>query len=883
MKKIFVAGLVMAVCVMLVPQTAGAATLKNPVQVLMGGNNSPITSNSANRYTSLMQQQSPTWGSAVTSGSTGSREIAQVPGTLRNFTIRAKSSFTQGSYTATVLVNATATSITCTITFPATSCTDSTHAAVVAVGQGMEVRVAGSGSPDLVGFSTAIDFSPKGTGILAATTLGAEPTSTYGYAYLGNRAGFSAIDSVSTQSLFPLNGTLSAMLFNGANSPGGSGSGFTFSIRKNQATTTLTCTLTDPAVSCSDSTHAIQISDGDLLNMVSVPNGTPGTTGATNGLAFKFVPQTIGDFFFFSGTLVTGNEDPGSPIYLPFSGGQSTTTQADVQQVANAMTIKKVDVSMNAAPGNGTSRTYTLEKNGVATPVTCTVANTSKSCTWSGSYSIAQGDVLDYVDTSIGSPTASSPRISTAAYRAEGGTTIQSNTTSLNSGLIGYWTFDGKDTNWATGVTSDISGQNHPGTLISLATTTAAVVGKVGQALSFNGSTSYVNQGVDMGFRGNISITVSAWYKATGANSGNFPAIVDFQSINSGSCLGLYFTIRGNQPAIDFGGNRWRATAALSQNKWYHVVVTKSPGLLSTTSHIYVNGVEVAGAVENGDCTPNVSAPAAGGLVIGRLSHTIQYVQGVIDDVRIYNRTLSASEVSQLYKLGQTGIAQSASSAGNANNIVGWWTFDGSQTNWNTNTTRDSSGSGNTGTLVSMSTTTSPVAGKAGQALSFNGTSNYVVVNDAASLNSSNITLTGWFKFGAVNSTYQTMVAKWFTGTQQQFVLQLNSDNKIGWWTGDGSTGGDVVESSTTPVAGKWYFIAVTISGTSKKIYINGALDNSGTGTAITSAPVELTIGSKKNSGGSYFEFFQGAMDGVRIYNRTLSATEVTQLYNASK
>jgi hypothetical protein len=123
------------------------------------------------------------------------------------------------------------------------------------------------------------------------------------------------------------------------------------------------------------------------------------------------------------------------------------------------------------------------------------------------------------------------------------------------------------------------------------------------------------------------------------------------------------------------------------------------------------------------------------------------------------------------------------------------------------------------------------------------------------------------------------MVAKWYTGVQQQFVLQYNVDNLIGWWTGNGSTGGNVLESTGSPQPGHWYFIVATISGTSKKLYINGVLDNSGTGSAIGANGVELTIGAKKNSGGAYFEPFNGSMDEVRIYNRALTPSEVWQLY----
>jgi hypothetical protein len=48
---------------------------------------------------------------------------------------------------------------------------------------------------------------------------------------------------------------------------------------------------------------------------------------------------------------------------------------------------------------------------------------------------------------------------------------------------------------------------------------------------------------------------------------------------------------------------------------------------------------------------------------------------------------------------------------------IGYWTFDGGSIDWRTNTVADMSGQGNTGSLISMSTTSSPIPGKIGQAL----------------------------------------------------------------------------------------------------------------------------------------------------------------------
>src|SRR3989338_6109318 len=93
------------------------------------------------------------------------------------------------------------------------------------------------------------------------------------------------------------------------------------------------------------------------------------------------------------------------------------------------------------------------------------------------------------------------------------------------SGLVGYWTFDGKDTNWGTNKTNDLSGQGNTGTLTNMSTTTSPVVGKLGQGLKFDGSDDYVNvaDAVSWDF-GTNSFTLSFWFRLN--NSFNTSATI---------------------------------------------------------------------------------------------------------------------------------------------------------------------------------------------------------------------------------------------------------------------------------------------------------------------------------------------------------------------
>lgn len=222
--------------------------------------------------------------------------------------------------------------------------------------------------------------------------------------------------------------------------------------------------------------------------------------------------------------------------------------------------------------------------------------------------------------------------------------------------------------------------------------------------------------------------------------------------------------------------------------------------------------------------------------------------------------------------------------ATDTSSLIGYWKFDESESG----AAVDSSGGGislePSSTAPTPSATVTTTAFSNPYSASFNGASSYFVATSTSVLNTTtSLSIATWVKFDSVNNTFQTIVGKWRVGSKQQFLVQLDSNNKIGFWTGDGGSEGGVLESAATVSADTWYHIVATINGTSKNLYINGVLSNSGTSTtAISSSTIEFTVGSKKNSGGSYFEFLDGFVDDLRLYNRVISATEITALASGS-
>ena len=180
----------------------------------------------------------------------------------------------------------------------------------------------------------------------------------------------------------------------------------------------------------------------------------------------------------------------------------------------------------------------------------------------------------------------------------------------------------------------------------------------------------------------------------------------------------------------------------------------------------------------------------------------------------------------------------------------------------------DVSGNGNNGTINGASWT----AGHDGQALSFNGTSNVVVVNDSASLDLTNgMTLEAWVRPTSVMSGWKAIMQK------EPDIYFLNGNTAANHVGIGGTFGGEcctVLQSPSGLAVNQWAHVAGTYDGTTLRLYVNGTQVSSQAVTgAVQVNGLPLRIGG--NTYGS--EFFPGLIDNLRIYNRALSAAEVQQ------
>ena len=181
----------------------------------------------------------------------------------------------------------------------------------------------------------------------------------------------------------------------------------------------------------------------------------------------------------------------------------------------------------------------------------------------------------------------------------------------------------------------------------------------------------------------------------------------------------------------------------------------------------------------------------------------------------------------------------------------------------------DHSGNGNNGTSHGATF----VSGYSGQALSFDGLDDYVFapVNINAGV-MPQMTMSAWARS---NSNSGGTVISCDDGGYDRTIDIDSRGGGTGWSAFSGSKG---VLGYSPVTIGEWTFVAAVYDQDAEtvKLYVNGALINEGEG-LLESGLDYIHIGANP----SHRQYFSGAIDEVRIYNRTLSAEELNREFNA--
>lgn len=205
--------------------------------------------------------------------------------------------------------------------------------------------------------------------------------------------------------------------------------------------------------------------------------------------------------------------------------------------------------------------------------------------------------------------------------------------TTVTSGLVGWWKFNGNMND------SSDNGNNGSG---SSATLTTGQDGSANGAYNFSG-TSYINMGTSSVFN-SPEITFSAWVKPT--NTSGVRTIISKETSYK---YRLVATTNAVAVLISANGSSWLVNQTFNSSlvpsgDWAHVAVTISSS--DGSIKIYVN----SNLTDTGQLNTPITSYSANPLIVGsyNTSGTEGFV-GAIDDARVYNRALSASEIANLY------------------------------------------------------------------------------------------------------------------------------------------------------------------------------------------------------------------------------------------
>ena len=212
-------------------------------------------------------------------------------------------------------------------------------------------------------------------------------------------------------------------------------------------------------------------------------------------------------------------------------------------------------------------------------------------------------------------------------------------------------------------------------------------------------------------------------------------------------------------------------------------------------------------------------------------------------------------------------VAQNCNLPSNlTNGLVGYWPFCGNA--------NDVSGNANNGT-VNGATLAADRFGNANSAYSFDG-NDYISTQINRGALGNLMTISAFYKFtGIVNINHSAIIGSSNTIGTDFFIGKNNFDTNIG--VQDGNYNHQFVVGSNA-FDGNWHNIIYTFENNTGKIYLDGILKNTGNFSKCKISDL-LNIGTEFEGSGYYF---YGPIDDVGFWNRVLSPTEITQLYNSN-
>jgi hypothetical protein len=385
----------------------------------------------------------------------------------------------------------------------------------------------------------------------------------------------------------------------------------------------------------------------------TTPGGLQATrSGTTVQLNWSAATDNVGVTAYRVHRSTTSGFTPTAANRIATVGGTSHS-DTDVPPGTYFYRVVAADAAGNASPASTQASVTVPDATAPTVAVTAptagaTVSGATVGITATASDNVGVQSVQFRVDgTNLGAADTSNPysatwdsrlvadgthTLSAVARDAAGNTTTSSNVSvtvaNMPAGAVAAYGFE--ETSGSTAV--DQKGVNN-GTISGATRTTA---GRFGRALSYDGINDRITVPHHVTLTPSNALTVESWVNPSALSGVRSVATKERASSIAYALYAHNSTNRPRARLFTTSDLTTDGTAALPLNAWSHLAMTWD----GTTLRLYVNGLQVSSRAVGG-----ALASGTGPLSLGGTSTGSQWFSGRIDEVRVYNRALTAAEV----------------------------------------------------------------------------------------------------------------------------------------------------------------------------------------------------------------------------------------------
>ncbi|MFJ1928521.1 LamG-like jellyroll fold domain-containing protein [Streptomyces sp. NPDC088131] len=271
------------------------------------------------------------------------------------------------------------------------------------------------------------------------------------------------------------------------------------------------------------------------------------------------------------------------------------------------------------------------------------------------------------------------------------------------------------------------------------------------------------------------------------------------------------------------------------------------------------------------DNTRTYYLAAAGAELSGSVYTQVSDLENELNGLYTYDRREIKVDPEKVRRINQQVIAAGAN-AGHRDEVKG-----GAAWNLDEGKGTKAADQGPNRLPLTLSAGTAWTPGVRGSALKFNGAGQYAQTTGPAVDTTGDYTVSAWASLDALPGNYATAVSQDGRRTENPFYLQYGQ-GAFAFST----PGGKRARAELTPETGKWYHLVGVRDGDELKLYVDGSLK-----ATAHAGPADASTGPLSVGRGQYAaekgDFWNGSIDQVRVYDKALTAEEVSALHDTDQ